>query len=96
MASGRPVVATAVGGVPEVIDSGQDGVLVETGDAGRLAEEIARIFDDAELARRLGAAARRTIERDFGAKIAVAKYGAFYQDLLAKWERRRDRLAEEC
>lgn len=95
MASGRPVVATAVGGVPEVVDSGQDGVLVEPGDAGRLAEEIARILDDAELARRLGEAARRTIERDFGAKSAVAKYGAFYQDLIAEWETRRDRLAEE-
>lgn len=58
MASGVPVVATAVSGVPEVVRDGETGLLVEPEDPRRLADAIARLLDDPALRHRLAAAAR--------------------------------------
>jgi glycosyltransferase involved in cell wall biosynthesis len=64
MAAGLPVVASAVGGVPEVVVDGESGLLVPPGDEAALARAIARLADEDGLARRLGAAARaRILER---------------------------------
>ncbi|MHB1568092.1 MAG: glycosyltransferase, partial [Solirubrobacteraceae bacterium] len=58
MASGVPVVASAVAGIPEVLQDGVSGLLVKPGDAGALAGALQRCVDSPELRRRLGAAAR--------------------------------------
>jgi glycosyltransferase involved in cell wall biosynthesis/peptidoglycan/xylan/chitin deacetylase (PgdA/CDA1 family) len=57
LAMGVPIVATAVGGIPELVRDGQEGLLVPSGDAAALAAAIARVVDDDELRARLGAAA---------------------------------------
>ena len=57
LAVGCPVIATAVGGVPEVVTDGDNGLLVPPGDAHALGAAIARFFGDAELRARLAAAA---------------------------------------
>lgn len=57
LAVGCPVIATTVGGVPEVVVDGENGLLVPAGDAVALATAIARFFSDAELRARLAAAA---------------------------------------
>ena len=62
MANGLPVVATAVGGVPEVVLDGETGFLVPPGDSKRLAAALARLVDDAGLRRSLGDAGRRRVE----------------------------------
>jgi glycosyltransferase involved in cell wall biosynthesis len=62
LALGRPLVATAVGGFPEFITDGQDGLLVAPGDAPALAGALTRLLGDAALRERLGAAAARTAE----------------------------------
>ncbi len=67
MAAGIPVVATRVGGIPEVIDDGRSGVLVPHGDAHALARSITRVVDDPEYASRLGEAARATVRTRFTA-----------------------------
>jgi len=67
MAYGLPVVAASGGAVPEVISSGQNGLLVEAGNAGALAEAVVRLLVDSELAARLASAARATIENRFTA-----------------------------
>ena len=59
MAWGRPVVATAVGGLPDAVADGETGLLVPPRDPAALRAAIARLLDDAELRSRLGAAARR-------------------------------------
>ena len=61
MAHGRPVVATAVGGLPDMVVDGETGLLVPPGDPRALRAAIDRLLADADLRRRLGAAARERI-----------------------------------
>lgn len=61
LAVGCPVIATAVGGVPEVVRDGENGLLVSARDAGALAVAIERFFGDAELRARLAAAAAPSV-----------------------------------
>jgi glycosyltransferase involved in cell wall biosynthesis len=65
MAAGLPVVASAVGGVPELVDE-ETGALVPAGDPGALAATLARLVAEPQLRERLGAAARRRAEAEFG------------------------------
>jgi glycosyltransferase involved in cell wall biosynthesis len=62
MAHGRAVVATAVGGLPDMVVDGETGLLVPPGDGAALRAAIDRLLADPELRRRLGAAARARIE----------------------------------
>ncbi len=89
MAVGRPVVATAVGGMPEAIESGANGLIVEAEAAPQLAAALGGLLDDRRLAARLGAAARATVDRRFLARDVVARYGAFYAGLCVEGGRER-------
>lgn len=84
MALGRPIVATTVGGIPEAITDGENGLLVEPKNAEQLAATLARLIDDRSLADRLGTAGRRTVEERFLARDVVARYAALYTSLLAE------------
>jgi sugar transferase (PEP-CTERM/EpsH1 system associated) len=79
MACGLPVVATRVGGTPEVVRDGQSGLLVSARDPEALAEAILRLRRDPEEARRMGEAGRRRVERDFGIHRMVADYLSLYE-----------------
>lgn len=63
MACSKPVVATRVGGIPEMVRHGVDGMLVEPGDVASLGREIAAILRDGGLATRMGAAGRERVAR---------------------------------
>src|SRR5262249_38673083 len=65
MAAGVPVVATRVGGTPEAIRDGVNGLLVPPGDAKALADAVCQVLDDPELAERLGRAARQSVIERF-------------------------------
>ncbi|MFH0764089.1 MAG: glycosyltransferase family 4 protein [Candidatus Omnitrophota bacterium] len=62
---GIPVVATNVGGVPEVVKDGKTGFLVPAGDSGRLAEQIIRLLSNKDLRQAFGIAGRRWVEERF-------------------------------
>jgi glycosyltransferase involved in cell wall biosynthesis len=68
MAHAKPVVATPVGGTPELVVDGETGILVPPGDVGALAEALRRLLDDPALAQRMGKAARRRVEERFSAE----------------------------
>jgi L-malate glycosyltransferase len=83
MAAGLPVVATRVGGIPELVSDGRDGLLVPAGDEAALAAAIARVLDDPALADALGDAARAAIRARFSFERTVAAFERLYLDLLA-------------
>ncbi len=78
MATARPVVATAVGGTPEVIGDGTSGLLVPADDPAAMATAIARILGDPAWARGVGAAARQTVEDRYGSRSMVRRLEAVY------------------
>ena len=84
MACGLPVLATSVGGNPELIQAGVTGTLVPRDDPESMARAIRAYAESAELCRRHGTEARRTIERKFGMEAMVNAYMTIYDTLLAK------------
>ena len=81
MGAGIPVIASPVGGIPEVVVDGSSGYLVGAGDARSLHRAIARILADRSLARRLGDAARQTALARFDADKALASVEDLYEAL---------------
>ena len=71
MASGRPVVATAVGGVPECVVQEQTGLLVPPGQEAPLAEALIRLLADADLRERLGQAGRQRVRECFSVESQI-------------------------
>jgi glycosyltransferase involved in cell wall biosynthesis len=78
MAAGRPVVATPVGDVPQLIDDGRTGLLIERGNSDALAWALTRVLTDADFRRNAGALARQTIaQRASPERIARDTLAAF-------------------
>jgi len=88
MASGLPVVATRVGGNPELVDEGLTGALAAPGDARALAAAIAGYLDDRTLREAHGRAARERVEAHFSLAAMVRGYLALYDRVLATARRR--------
>ena len=78
---GLPVVATAVGGVPELIIDGRTGLLVEPESPQLMAEALARVADDAALASRLGQAGKAHVEEHYSLQAMLNKTEALYARL---------------
>jgi glycosyltransferase involved in cell wall biosynthesis len=83
MAAGTPIVATKVGGIPELIDDGVHGLLVAPGHPAALAAEVARILDDRDLADRLAGAARIRRSTEFDLSGMVERLQLLYEELFA-------------
>jgi len=81
MARRRPVVATPVGGVPELVVPGETGLLVPPGDAGALADALRTLLDDPELARRLGEAGHARVRERFSARTQEDRVLAIYEEV---------------
>jgi glycosyltransferase involved in cell wall biosynthesis len=77
MAASRPVVATRVGGVPELVQDGINGFLVEPGDVERFAQAVERLLSTPKRATQMGLAGRSMVEQEFG----CAKTAQLFTDL---------------
>jgi glycosyltransferase involved in cell wall biosynthesis len=84
MARRVPVVASAVGGIPEVITSGVDGVLVPPADPGALAVAVVRLLRDRALRARIGEAGYRTVAERFSIDAQVRRIESVYDEELAR------------
>jgi glycosyltransferase involved in cell wall biosynthesis len=83
MTAARAVVATDVGGTPELIEDGESGLLVPRHDPAALAKAITRLLDDPALTARLGAAARVRVETRFSPEVSVERLLALYAAVRA-------------
>jgi glycosyltransferase involved in cell wall biosynthesis len=81
--AGCAIVATDVGGNPEVVTHGETGLLVPPGDPGALAQALGEVLDDPARAGRLGAAASADARRRFGSAPMVAALETLYDGLLS-------------
>jgi glycosyltransferase involved in cell wall biosynthesis len=82
MSSGCSVVASNVGGNPELINSGRNGVLVPPFDHTAFAKSIISLLDDETENKRLGKAARDTVENSFSSKKCGEETYNIYKDVL--------------
>jgi glycosyltransferase involved in cell wall biosynthesis len=93
MAAGLPVVATAVGGTPEVVMDGVTGLLVPPQDPSALAQAIERLLRDPDLRRTMGRAGRRRVEQHFDVRETVRQVEDLYETLLREKGRFLDSAA---
>jgi glycosyltransferase involved in cell wall biosynthesis len=87
---GKPVIATRVGGIPEIVTHLENGFLVTPDDADALAEAILRLHRDDALRERLGRAGITTVEEHFTHKHAGARYELLFSDLIRRKDGRFD------
>jgi len=84
MASGLPVIASRVGGIPDVVQDHQSGVLVSPTDHEAMAAALAGYFDDRQLARTHGAAGREIIQKNYSIDAMIKNYTALYDALCLR------------
>jgi type III pantothenate kinase len=82
MASGLPCVGSRVGGISETIVDNVTGLLVPPADTAALAGAVGRLTDDADLRRRMGAAARDVARERFTWPVLAGQVAAVYQEVL--------------
>ena len=80
VAAGRPIVAFGVGGVPEIVEDGRNGLLVPRGDFQALTQAITRVLGDPELAKHLAEQALRH-SADFAIERHVKRLEQIYQEV---------------
>ncbi len=81
-ACGTPVVATKVGGIPEVVLDGHTGYLTGYGDWDEMREKVLELIEDPRLAKKMGMAGREHVERNFSSEIIVNRLEKIYKELV--------------
>jgi glycosyltransferase involved in cell wall biosynthesis len=85
MSCGTPVVATAISGIPELVESGRTGFLVPSGNASLLAAALELLIGDPELCDRLGQGGRRKVRNEFNLHASAARLmELFHADPVSK------------
>jgi glycosyltransferase involved in cell wall biosynthesis len=82
LATGLPVVTTTVGGIPETIDSGKNGYLVEPFNPRQFSEKILRLLENPAEAQEMGKKARQTVEQQLDWRIVVREAMKVYDKAL--------------
>lgn len=84
---GLPVVTTRVGGIPEVVEDGVDGLLVPPADPHAIAEAVIQLHVNPELCHALGSQARLTVEGRFSTSAGIPRLESLYQWVSRKLHR---------
>jgi glycosyltransferase involved in cell wall biosynthesis len=82
MASAMPIVASAVGGVPEIIDGRENGLLVPLNDEDKFVEYVVELIEDRKRARQIGDAARQYIRDEQSIEHATSQLQQLYSSLV--------------
>jgi glycosyltransferase involved in cell wall biosynthesis len=78
----KPTVSTAVGGIPEIIENGQNGILIPSGDPGCLKKVLQDLLQKPEKARQIAHAGRKSIAQKYSDKVMVEKTYQVYHELM--------------
>jgi glycosyltransferase involved in cell wall biosynthesis len=89
MATGLPVVSTNVGSIDELVVEGETGFLTPPGDPQSLADKIAFLLDNPDVARELGQAGRRRVEEHFSKETMVRSFEDLFERLVLEREARK-------
>lgn len=73
MATGRPVIASDIGGIPDMVHPGENGFLIPVSDKSALTQALSVLLTDEALRQRMGTAGRRVVEQDFNAALCVPR-----------------------
>jgi glycosyltransferase involved in cell wall biosynthesis len=95
MAAGLPVVSTRAGGVPELLEDGREGLLVEPGDVNGLSAAMTFLADHAEARRAMGMAGARRARDRFDVSAMIQAYEDLYETLYHDLQNRRPNLVRE-
>jgi glycosyltransferase involved in cell wall biosynthesis len=82
-ASGKPAIGSKVGGIPEILQDGKNGFLIEPGDEEQLADRMLRLAADPDLARRFGQTGREYAERELSVDIKMQQLHESYRKTIA-------------
>lgn len=95
MASGMPVISTAVGGVPDLFENGKEGFLVPTGDVEGFSHRMTILMRDPEMRRSMGIAAARRAKENFDVSRMVRDYEQLYENLIGEEQFSKSALATD-
>jgi glycosyltransferase involved in cell wall biosynthesis len=84
MASGLPIVSTAAGGVPDLFESGKEGLIVQPGDVRGLSDSMAFLLKDREARQSFGIGAARRAKENFDVSTMVRAYEKLYENILGR------------
>jgi glycosyltransferase involved in cell wall biosynthesis len=84
MALGKPVIGSAVGGIPELIDDGENGLLFTMGDERDLREKIKMLMNDSKLASRMGSRAREKVLSQYSREVHYRKVMEVYEEAVQR------------
>jgi glycosyltransferase involved in cell wall biosynthesis len=84
MAMSKPVIGSRIGGIPEQIDEGKTGFLFEMGDVGELAAKMKALFQDPDMRRTMGMAARKKVEQEYSLDVHCTTLLKIYKELLSE------------
>jgi glycosyltransferase involved in cell wall biosynthesis len=84
MRSGKPVVATTVGGIPDMIETGVSGILVDPGAPNEIASAILKLKNNESLLRNMGIGARKAFEAGFGTSRVVREIRRIYEEMITE------------
>ena len=82
MSSGCPAVVTAVGGIPEVVEHGKTGLLIQPRSSQQISEAVNLILGDQELRKRISVSARELVEKKFNWHVIAEKFKQIYEEVI--------------
>lgn len=82
LALGKPVIASKIGGIPEIVEAGRDGLLFEPGNVEDLVKKVLQLWNNPELVLRLGRQGREDVERKYNPKTHYKELMKVYHEIL--------------
>ncbi len=88
-----PVIATRIGGIPEVVTDGENGFLSDIGDTEKMSDDVMKFLNDEEMRATFGAKARASAVSRYSTELIIPQYISFYEKILSQSEKKQEQNA---